>query len=82
MSYAYLKRSGTYVYEMTVTHEGGRPSRGYRARLGLVHSVKTGRLVSVEMNVPDTYGQTAYEAGQSLDAAVKLWGQAHPRQGG
>ena len=73
MLYVSMKHSGEYVYEMTVTHEGGRPSRGYRASLGPVHSMKAGRLVSVAMKISDTFGPTADEAGRSLDAAVKLW---------
>jgi hypothetical protein len=79
MAHASLKHSGEYVYEVTVTeHEGGPPSCGYSASLGLVHSLQAGRLVSVEMNISDTYGPTADEAGRSLDAAVKMWQPEHP----
>ena len=74
MSDTHLRHNGEYVYGVTVTkHEAGPPSCGYSASLGLVHSVKVGRLVSVEMKISDTYGPTADEAGRSLDAAVTMW---------
>ncbi len=38
---------------------------------GLVQSLKTGRFVSAEMKISDTYGPTAGEAGRSLDAASR-----------
>jgi hypothetical protein len=64
----------SHVYEVTVTqHEGGPPSCSYSASLGLVHSLKAGRIVSVEMHISDTFGPTADEAGRSLDASVTMW---------
>jgi hypothetical protein len=79
MSYTSLKHSGEYVYQVTVTkHEAGPPSCGYGASLGLVfHSLKGGRLEPVEMNISDTYGPTADEAGRSIDAAVQMWQPEH-----
>ena len=74
MSNTHLKHNGEYVYGVTVTkHEAGPPSCGYSASLGLVHSLKAGQLVSVEMKISDMYGPTPDEAGRSLDAAVKMW---------
>jgi hypothetical protein len=74
MSDTHLRHNGEYVYGVTITkHEAGPPSCGFGASLGLVHSVKDGRLESVEMKISDTYGPTADEAGRSLDAAVTMW---------
>ena len=57
MSDTHLKRNGEYVYDVTLTkHEAGPLSCGYSASLGLVRSLKAGRLVSVEMKISDTYG--------------------------
>ena len=70
----YPKRTGEYVYDVTLTkHEAGPLSRRYCARLSNAERIENGRLVSVQIDVKDAYGPTVSEAMRALDASFDTW---------
>jgi hypothetical protein len=72
------QRKGEYVYDVTVTKDEteGLPRR-YRARLSNVQRLEGGRLMYVQVNLPDTYGPTVTEAMSALDASFDTWRRQH-----
>jgi len=75
----YSKRSGDCVYDVTVTERDFRaPARRYRAHISNVERIEDGCLVLQNPTIPDTYGQTANEAIEALDASVERW-RSEPR---
>jgi hypothetical protein len=82
MPSAYSKRSGEYVYDVTVTKdESVRLSRRYRAHLSHAERLEGGRLASAQIGVSDTYRPTVTEAIRAFDASVDTWRRAHPKGG-
>ena len=70
----YPKRTGEYVYDVTVSKdETRRLSRRYCARLSNAERIENGRLVSVQIDVKDAYGPTLSEAMRALDASFDTW---------
>ena len=70
----YPKRTGEYVYDVTVsTDETRRFARRYCARLSNAERIENGRLVSVQIDVKDAYGPTVSEAMRALDASFDTW---------
>ena len=73
-SFFYVQRKGECVYEVTVAKdEMERLSRRYRAHLNNAERIENGRLASVYVDVPDTYGPTVSEAMRALDALFEMW---------
>jgi len=70
----YPKRTGEYVYDVTVSKdETRRLSRRYCARLSNAERIENGRLVSAQIDVKDAYGPTLSEAMRALDASFDTW---------
>ena len=65
-------------YDVTVTEDEteGLPRR-YRAHLSNVQLLEGGRLMYVQVNLPDTYGPTVTEAMSALDASFDTWRREH-----
>ena len=75
----YSKRSGDCVYDVTVSERDFRsPARRYRAHLSNVERIEDGCLVLQNPSLVDTYGATAIEAVEALDASVHRW-RSEPR---
>ena len=75
----YSKRSGDCVYDVSVTERDFRsPARRYRAHLSNVERIEDGCLVLQNPNIADTYGPTASEAVEALDASIEKW-RSEPR---
>jgi len=71
-------RNGEYVYDVSVTKNETMPlSQRYCAHLSNSERIEEGRLMYVQVNVPDTYGPTVTEAMRALDAGFETWRQAH-----
>jgi hypothetical protein len=79
----YPKRSGEYVYDVTVSKDELQLiSRRYRASLTNAERIEKGRLMPVPVDVPDTYGATVSEAMRALDDHFDAWRRAHPNTHG
>ena len=76
----YPKRSGDYVYGVTVTKdETATLLRRYRAHLSDVEHIEHGQLAAVLIDLHDSYGPTASEAMRVLDTHFETWRQQQPR---
>ena len=62
--------------------ETERLFRRYRAHLSNPERIENGRLASVYVDVPDTYGPTVSEAMRALDASFEMWQLDNPIDGG
>jgi hypothetical protein len=74
----HLRRFGQYLCDITVTKNDAVPaSARYRAHLDQVEREADGRHIPVPVAVPDTFGPTAREALQTLDAVIMAWLREH-----
>jgi hypothetical protein len=65
----YPKRSGEYVFDVTVTKDETVTLPGrYRARLSNAERIENG-LLTVQVDVAEAYGPTVSEAIRALDAS-------------
>jgi hypothetical protein len=62
--------------------ETQRLSRRYRAHLSNAERIEGGRLTSLRVDVPDTFGHTVTEAMRALDVHFEVWRRAHPNKHG
>jgi hypothetical protein len=53
----------------------------YRAKLSNVQCLEGGRLMYLQVNLPDTFGPTVTEAMLVLDASFELWCRKHSPRG-
>jgi hypothetical protein len=84
MSSAYYPhRKGEYVYDVSVMKDDTRRlSRRYRAHLTNAERIEDGRLVPIQIDVPDTYGPTVTDAMRALEAHFDAWRREHPNTQG
>jgi hypothetical protein len=71
-----------YVYEVGVTKDDTLTlAHRYRAYLSNVQRLEGGQLMSLQVNLPDTFGPTVTEAVLALDASFDLWRRKHSPRG-
>jgi hypothetical protein len=74
----YPQRRGEYVFDVTVTkNETISLSRRYCAHLSNAERIENGRLMPVQISLPDTYGPTVTDAMRALEACFDAWRQEH-----
>jgi hypothetical protein len=71
---SYSRRRGDYLYDVAVyaAHTPANPDRCYAQVMNMVR-LEAGHTVSVDAELPDTYGATLDEAFSTIEAAVEEW---------